>query len=205
MTMASLADELNDAKRVVLLPGARIPPAIEFNSLSLCITEFSAFMSEYDKGLMGGLTHLWDSGDYSESRRGNKLKIRIPNAQLNMLAGATPSWLMNFLPEIAWTQGFCSRMIMVYSGEEFYSDIFAEEAMPEAKAAMTTSLIHDLRLISEMYGKMVFLPEAITAFRTWREEGEKPVPDHPKLGQLLLAPNGPFDQTLHGGFGQPRA
>lgn len=180
MTMASMADELLEAKRVVLLPGQH-PPTMEYNALTLCITEFSSFLSEYDKPLMGGLTDLWDNGQYSESRRGNKLRIKIPRAQINMMGASTASNLVDFMPERAWDQGFASRMIMVYSGDRPYHDIFEEIPENGPKERLRDNLVHDLRLITEMTGKMVFLPEAINLFRAWREGGELPVPDHPKL------------------------
>ena len=176
VTMASLADELSEAKRVVLRHGQN-PPAVEFNSLAIVTSELSSFMHEYDKELMGGLTDIWDGWAYSQRRRGGGIKIKIAHPQLNILTGSTPSNLLDFMPERAWDQGFASRLIMVYSGERHTTDIFAEVQAPKINA----DLVHDLRLIADLYGKMVFTPEAVAAFRAWREAGEKPAPEHPKL------------------------
>lgn len=180
MTMAALADELNDAKRIILRPGHN-PPAVEYNALTIHISEFSSFMHEYDKELMGGLTDIWDGGIYSQRRRGGGLKIKIENPQLNIFAASTPSNFVEFMPERAWDQGFASRMIMIYSGERPFTDIFAEQEIPEGKRELRDLLINDLHVMDGLYGKMVFSPEAVAAFREWREHGEKPVPDHPKL------------------------
>lgn len=181
MTMASMADELAQAKRVVLRPGQN-PPMIEFNSLAIFNSEMSSFMDEYAKDMMGGLTDIWDNGNYSQSRRGGNLKVRIPHAQINLITGSTPTNLIEFMPEIAWTQGFASRMIMVYSGDKPpMTDIFSDIMLDPEHEKAFEELLADLRVIGELYGKIVFTKEAVALFRAWREGGEKPVPDHPKL------------------------
>jgi len=78
-TMASLVDHLVEAKRTIInMPD----PAVEYNSMYLVADELSAFMHEFDPGLVGGLTTFFDVVPYSQSRRTKDIKIKIarPNS-----------------------------------------------------------------------------------------------------------------------------
>lgn len=180
MTMASLVDTLAESKRSIVRPGL-VPPYIEFNALTILADEFSALIHKYDPEMMAGLTKFWDGGIYGQSRRGGQLRVKIQSTCLNLLAGTTPSSLCKFMPEGAWDQGFASRLIMVYSGDRTLADIFDDGEADLAQQADYRDLLHDLRLISFMYGQMRLTDEALQAFREWRGGGEVPVPDHPKL------------------------
>jgi hypothetical protein len=179
MTMASMVDALEAAKRSIIRPGA-IPPHIEYNSLIILADELSALIHEYNREFMAGLTKIYDGGVYSQTRRGANLNIKIPAPQLNILAGTTPSALCQFMPEGAWDQGFASRIVMVYSGDRHLSDIFDDEVRVLASSDRL-AMAADLRSIGSLFGQIKLAPEAIAAFRDWREAGEPPTPTHPKL------------------------
>src|SRR5882762_212497 len=99
MTMASLVDHMNEAKRIIV----RLPEeALEYHTLTIIADELSAFMHEYDNGLIAGLTTFYDCVPYSQGRRVGDIRIRIENPQLNILSGTTPSNLLRFIPEFAW-------------------------------------------------------------------------------------------------------
>lgn len=178
VTMASMVDELSEAKCTVLRPG-KVPPLVEYNSLHLLADEFGALVHKYEAELMNGLQKIYDGGYYAQRRRGKDLYVEIQHPQLNILAGTTPAFLGQFMPEGAWDQGFASRIIMVYSGDRTLTDIF--DVTGDDAPAGHQDLIYDLALIYGLYGPMSLSPGAIEAFRTWRSEGEKPVPHHPKL------------------------
>lgn len=179
MTMASMVDCLNESKCQIIRPG-KVPPMVEFNSLTILADELAALIHQYDREFMAGLTKIYDGGQYAQYRRGKDLRIKIPAPQLNILAGTTPSNLCQFMPDGAWEQGFASRIIMVYSGDRSLSDIFAQTS-GEGPGSDYKNLAHDLQLIYSLYGRMTLTDDAIAAFREWREAGEKPVPTHPKL------------------------
>jgi len=173
--MASLVDCLVAAKRIVI----NIPhPPLEFNSLILTVDEFGAFMHKFDEELVDGLTTLYDvTVPYSQQRRTSGLKIKIDNPQLSIMAGSTPANLLKFMPEIAWDQGFTSRIILVYSGERSMSeDVFGKEV-----AEVPKELIHDLKCIHSLIGPFNPSTEYRTAISNWTKLGLPPVPKHPKL------------------------
>jgi hypothetical protein len=177
VTKASLIDALSQSERRIIRPGED-PSIVSFNSLIITSDELGVFLPAYENDFMNVLTNLYDCRIYSETRRTNKISIKMENPQLNFSAATTPSYLNALLPEGAWDQGFLSRTMLIYSGAEAPSDIFGdvfEDNETEQK------LIADLQEISEYYGKMEFTEEAIDVVNAWHKSGGAPAPDHPKL------------------------
>lgn len=177
LTKASLIDALNDAERRIVRP-MEIPAVNSFNSLIVVPNEFSVFLPSWEADFMSTLTDLWDCKHYSETRRTNKLSIDIPNVQLNIFSATTPAQLTNLLPEGAWEQGFMSRILLVYSGEAIYTDLFNEL---QYESELFNDLKNDLRHIYGLWGERKFTDEAKDAIRAWAAQGGQPAPDHPKL------------------------
>jgi len=174
MKMASLVDALLAAKRTII----RLPePAIEFNSMTILVDEWTAFMHAFDDELIGGLTTFYDVVvPYEHHRRGKDIRIKIPHPQLSILAGSTPSNLVKFMPEGAWDQGFTSRLILVYSGERFVGDDFAA-----TRRDLPEEMIHDLKLIYSLQGEFQVTKEYQACVQEWRANSELPKPTHPRL------------------------
>lgn len=173
VTMASLVDCLVEAKRTIInLP----EPAYEYHSLTILADELSAFMPLYEPELIGGLTTFYDCVPYAQHRRGKDIRIKIDSPQLNILSGSTPSNLLKFVPEIAWEQGFMSRVIMIYSAERPLIDIFASQL-----TELPQEMINDLKTISTLHGEFKWTPEFAHSIHQWRVAGQPPNPKHPKL------------------------
>ncbi len=177
LTKAALIDALSDAKRRIVRPGLT-PPYIEFNSLLVLAGELGVLLPAYDSDFMNALTAIYDGYGYAERRRTKDLKITIESPQLNLLGATTPSYLNSFLPEGAWDQGFLSRTMLVYSGEKILTPLFDEAGRDED---FFKSLLSDLKLIGDLFGKFEFTPEAGNAISAWHQAGGPPAPEHPKL------------------------
>lgn len=177
-TAAAVIDSLAEAKRKIVRP-ASVPPYIEFNSLYCIAPELSVLLPAYDSEMMAHLTDFWDcrAVPFKQRRRTKELKITINNPQLSLLGGTTPSYLGQFLPEGAWDQGFMSRTIMIYSAEEIRVSLFKRNISD----IRHEDLLHDLKGISELVGKMEWEEEAAVAIEHWNAQGGPPEPDHPKL------------------------
>ena len=174
LTFAALVDCLDGARRNWVLPGRAEP--YQFNSLYICAGEFGAFMHKYDNEMVDGLAAFYDPDPYAQVRRTMERKPTIESPQINMLAGVTPQNLLHFMPDRAWGQGFTSRIIMVFSDERIVGDDFAIHTEPKLD-----ELEHDLQVINNLYGQFHVTKEYVDCVNNWRELGEVPLPDHPKL------------------------
>lgn len=177
VSRASLIDELNDAHRVLIHPGSN-PPTTEFHSLKALVSELGVFLPEYANDFMNTLTDIYDGFPFSERKRTRGTEIDIPHPQINLLAGTTPSYLNNLLPEGAWDQGFLSRTLLVYSGEQRLVSLFATV---EGNDALGKSVQADLNQIANLYGEIMFTEEARDFIDSWHLGGQEPKPTHPKL------------------------
>lgn len=179
VTKSSLLDSLFEAKRKIVRP-TDDPPYVEFHSLQASIPEFSDFAPMYDPSLMSILQSLYDSNEFpfTERRRTKDLNLKIPNPQLSIIAGTTPSYLNTFMPDGAWDQGFISRTIMAFSGETTIIDIFKKS---EDEIKIQEDLKHDLKLIHSLYGQVEWTREAAGSIQDWVNTGELPMPEHRRL------------------------
>ena len=173
MTFASLVDSLVKSKRVLIRPG---DDAIEYNSMYIAADELGAFIHKYDNEMIDGLSAFYDPDPYSQTRRTSDIRIKIQSPQLNILCGTTPQNLTQLLPEKAWGQGFTSRLIMVFSDERIIGDDFA----PAVKSH-SADLEHDLNIINGLVGEFEVTADYRDLVNKWRQLGESPVPNHPKL------------------------
>lgn len=173
MTMAALVDMLAENKRTIInMPD----PAVEYNSLVIVADELSAFMDQYDSGLIAGLTTFYDVVPYSQGRRTRDIKIKIARPQLNILSGSTPSNLIKFVPEFAWEQGFTSRVILIYSDERPLIDVFHTPSIIKPP-----DMIYDLKTINSLIGQFGWDEPFAKAMHDWKLMGYPNVPRHPKL------------------------
>ena len=177
VTKASLIDALNEAERRIIRP-QEVPSIIQFNSLTITSDELGVLIPAYENDFMNVLTNIYDCRVYSETRRTNKISIKIENPQLNLMAATTPSYLTNLLPEGAWDQGFLSRTLLIYSGAEAPTTLFHESKYDEKLYA---DLVADLKKIGGLWGKVQVTQDAAEAITEWHMQGGPPTPDHPKL------------------------
>jgi len=174
MTMASLVDILEESKKSYVNNIGAIPT--EYNSLFISVDELSAFMHEYSKELVAGLTAFYDTNPYFQARRGRDIRAVIPRPQLNILTGTTPANLLNLIPANAWSQGLTSRIILIYSKDHPLVDVFNVEYPDEPE-----DLIHDFKLINKLHGEFGWTKAYAKAMNDWRVSGMGPMPTHPRL------------------------
>lgn len=173
MTFASLVDSLVKAKRTIIQPPH---DPLEYNSMYICANELGTFVHKYDNEMIDGLSAFYDPDPYQQVRRTSDLKIKINSPQLNLICGTTPQNLTEFMPEKAWGQGFTSRLMMIFSDERIVGDDFNPITVSHDAA-----LIHDIEIINGLIGQFEVTEEYRKAVNDWRQLGEPPVPNHPKL------------------------
>lgn len=181
VSKASLIDDLNDAHRVVIRSGC-VPSTVEFHSLKVLVSELGVFLPEFANSFMNTLTDLYDGYPYTERKRTKNLTISISKPQLNLVAGTTPSYLANLLPEGAWDQGFLSRTLLIFDADRQLTSMFA---VTEEDEGMRKAIETDLASIGRLYGEMIFEDEAAKMIDEWYLGGQEPAPTHPKLQHYL--------------------
>lgn len=174
ITAAALADELNDAYSAIVTEEHRI----EQHALTVLCTELGNFLPEYDRAMLNRLIKLWDGEGYEERRRGSG-KLSLPNAHLNFLAGTTPSFLAETIPDIAWEGGFMSRSIIVYYGRESTNEFFEDAGWDNKE--LFNELVKDGRKIMDQVGRVRFDAGAVEEINKWIRSGCAPKQSHPKL------------------------
>ena len=173
LTGAALVDTLAASKRFI----ARLPdPPLEYWNTVITAEELTAFMHKYDDEMVGLLSAFYDPDPYAQSRRGKDIKIRIDRPQVNLISGTTPSNLIQLMPESAWDQGFTSRVILVHSDERIIGDDFAG-----VSRELDEDLIHDIKSIGALSGEFKVTEDYRNAVNNWRQLGEPPAVNHPKL------------------------
>lgn len=178
LTRASLIDSLNSATRSEVYINAKQNVVLNFNSLLVACNELGVLLPAYDNDFMSTLTDLYDCRPYGEKKRTSDLDFEMDKPQLNILAATSPSYLNGLLPEGAWDQGFISRMILVFSGENAKKELFLNRPI---STSTQKALIDDLSVIGKLWGEMKFERPAIAAINQWHMNGGPPTPDHPKL------------------------
>jgi len=177
LTKAALIDRLAEATRRVVRTFDPTP-VHTFNSLLIASNELGVLLPAYENEFMNTLTDLYDGKGYSESRRTRDLKIKVDRPNLNIFAGCTPGYLRETLPPGAWDQGFLSRVIIVYSGEQPLTSLFTER---EDDSKVMKVLLDRLEQIGELFGKFSFTTEAKEFMDSWYLGGQPPKPTHPRL------------------------
>lgn len=176
MTKAGMLDTLAASKRTIVRPGEE-PPITTFHSLLIPAPEFGVLVPAYDLEFMNNLNDLYDCRtSYMERIRSRPEPLKIENPQLHLLAGTQPQYLSHLLPEVAWGQGFCSRTILIYSGDNVRGRLFNEDDRPDP-----TRLTHDLKHIGDLFGQIRWNPDAAAAIEAWHAGGGEPQPTHAKL------------------------
>ena len=173
ITFASLVDSLVKAKRVIIRPNE---DALEYNSMYICADELGTFIHKYDNEMCDGLSHFYDPNPYQQVRRTSDINIKIKSPQINLICGSTPQNLTDLMPEKAWGQGFTSRLIMIFSDERIIGDDF--DIMEDAHS---DDLAADLEIINGLVGQFEVTEAYRNAVNNWRQLGEPPIPNHPKL------------------------
>jgi hypothetical protein len=91
--------------------------------------------------------------------------------------------LSETLPDVAWSQGFMGRMIIIFSPEEIDFDV--DSLFKPAKDAKLDYYREDfkeyLKTLCDQCGVFRATPAAQAAIKEWKRENFEPKPDHPKL------------------------
>lgn len=124
---------------------------------------------------------------FRETLRGADEEITyLENISGSILAGLQPSKLLTYFPIEVWQQGLAARVIFVHSNEINGQDLFFESGEEEKERkrrdALSTAITHDLKILADLGGEIVFSDEARAAFnKWWMKNNAADAPKHPML------------------------
>lgn len=182
VTAASYIDALVNAGRIKLKPNNT--GTLSYHHLFVFAAELGVFINSHDLNFLSIINELFDHKEsYREERRHSlKEPIDIQNPMTTLLIGSQPGFLATLLPEAAWTMGWTSRMLMVYSSAVPDVALFGEYKNVES---LQKRLVAKLSECAEYYGEMKWDGPAIAEMERWRKDKWGPVPDHPKLANYV--------------------
>ena len=173
-TPATFFDALEEAKREKVINN----DIIFYSAMSVCARELGVLLPKYDSGFLSALSDIYDCLDtYTAPRRTTK-SVSIDRPTVSIVAGVTPAYLGEILPEAAWGQGFCSRMLFIYGFKEQKPDV---DVLKPRAIINTVWLQRRLAKIFELWGEVTWSEEAHDGLHDWLREGLTPVPTHSRL------------------------
>jgi hypothetical protein len=182
VTAAAYIDALVNAGKSQLKPDKT--GSLIYHHLFVFAAELGVFINSHDLNFLSIINELFDHKDsYREERRHSlKEPIDIQNPMTTLLIGSQPGFLATLLPDAAWTMGWTSRMLMVYSSSMPDVALFGEYKNMDH---IQRKLVAKLSECAEYYGEMLWDAKAIAEMERWRKDKWGPVPDHPKLANYI--------------------
>lgn len=181
MTKAGFTDAFEEALRVLDANGAQ---AEIYHAMAIISRELGDLLPAYDLGFLSKLSDLFDNPPTASARRrssksaAGNLKVVLERPTLNILCGVTPRFLSDLLPEVAWGQGFCSRMIFIEGHREEEAGVDVLRARP---ATELNALKDRIQQVFQLRGEFEWSAEAHAELNAWFNAGMPPVPEHSRL------------------------
>jgi len=135
---------------------ATASPSGDFRSMSaltFCSDELGNLLNPNDRDLVDALVTLWD-GKQGAFRKETKTSgsDTIENPFVNIIGCTTPAWLSGNFPEYMLGGGFTSRCVFIYADTKRQLVPYPDEAVPANFETQKLDLIHDLEMMSMLYG-----------------------------------------------------
>jgi len=146
------------------------PATGEFTSMSAvtyCSDELGNLLNPSDRDLVDILVSLWD-GKRGVFKKDTKTQgsDKVENPFVNIIGCTTPAWISGNFPEYLIGGGFTSRCVFVYAEKKRQMIPYVDEVVPKGFEDIKKRLIHDLEMISTLYGEFKLSPAA----RIWGKE-----------------------------------
>ena len=179
MTKQGLLDALVGFSKGAVIDG--LP--FDYHFMSICISELSNFMSQYDAALAGLLTDLFDCPPINEEKKRSGAGKTIPFPGISFIIGTATENLGNTITKDMWGSGFMARVIMVFSAQEVVpKNSFAKV---EQNEALAEEISLGLRQIGELKGEMIWEPEAQERLNYMRHHQKEGAPVHNRLAHYV--------------------
>ena len=149
-------------------PDPRTGEFYPMSALTFCSDELGNLLNPNDRDLVDALVGLWDGkrGIFSKETKTSGSDT-IENPFINIIGCTTPAWISGTFPEYLIGGGFTSRCVFIYADEKRQLVPYVDEVVPPKFEEMRQQLIHDLNMISMMFGEFEITPKAREWGRDW--------------------------------------
>jgi len=168
VTWQALTDAL--AKSTEEVPG---PDGLghPMSCITISSSEFGTFMDPRDREMVDVMVSLWDGqlGTWEKVTKTQGSDL-IVNPWINMNACTTPAWIAENFPKYMVGGGFTSRCVFVYAEEKRHLVAYPSRHVPTELKELEKDLVHDLEMISQLFGEYKLTPEALQYGEDWYAE-----------------------------------
>lgn len=167
ITWQALITELSKACESV--PNPKSPADFyPMSAVSFCSDELGNLLNPSDRDLVDALVTLWDGkrGSFRKNTKTSGSDV-IENPWVNIIGCTTPAWISGNFPEYMIGGGFTSRCVFVYADKKRQEVPYVDEAVPADFEGMGKKLVHDLEIISQLFGEFTLSPDARVWGRAW--------------------------------------
>lgn len=143
----------------------------EHSPITASCSEFGNFLDTRDQDKITAMIDFWDSSKpfTKRTRKDGEEKIKLPC--LNLIAATQPGWLQRNVDQIMVEGGLFVRFIFVYGEKRRRHVAYPSlEAPSDEYNELRSALVHDLREIAQLCGKIKLTPEAYEFGSRWDEE-----------------------------------
>lgn len=138
------------------------------SAVTFCSDELGNLLTPSDDKLVSALITLWDGkqGEFRKETKGSG-NDKIENPWVNIIGCTTPAWIGGNIPDQMIGGGLTSRMVFVYAEKKRQFVAYPAEAVPKHFDEFKKRLVHDLEVISQLFGEFRLEEKAKVWGRDW--------------------------------------
>lgn len=149
-------------------PDPRTGDMYPMSAVTFASDELGNLLNPQDRDLVDALVSLWDGkeGTFKKETKTSGKDV-IENPFVNIIGCTTPAWISGTFPEYMIGGGFTSRCVFVYADKKRQLVPYVDEVVDPKFDEMRKTLIHDLEMISMMFGEFKISEGARAWGRAW--------------------------------------